>query len=130
MDDILYKEMILDLYRNPLHKKELADFDIEKTGHNPSCGDTITLRIKFDDDTIADIGWTGEGCAISQAAISLITDDAKNKAKTEVESISKDDMLAMLGIPISHTRLKCALLGWQTIKDSLTQVSPPYEGGK
>ena len=119
MDDILYKEMILDLYRNPLNHKELGEFDAEETGHNPTCGDRVALRIKFEDEKVRDIGWTGEGCAISQAAISLITDEVKSKSKNEIRNISKDDMIAMLGIPISHTRLKCALLGWQTIQKAI-----------
>ena len=119
MDEQLYKEVILDLYRNPLNKKELETFDTKKTGHNPTCGDRVVLQMKFDGDTISDIGWTGEGCAISLAALSLITDEVKGKSKNDVPKITKEQMLEMLGIPISHTRLKCALLGWQTIQKSL-----------
>jgi len=116
---MLYKEVILDLYRNPLNRKELEVFDMEKTGHNPTCGDKITLRMKFEGEKLTNIGWTGEGCAISQAAISLITDEVKNKTKTEIKNITKEQMLSMLGIPISHTRLKCVLLGWQTVQSAL-----------
>ncbi len=124
MDEQLYKEVILDLYRNPLHNKELEDFDVEKVGHNPSCGDKVVMQMKLDGETISDIGWTGEGCAISLAALSLITDEVKGKTKTEIKQISKEEMIAMLGIPISHTRLKCALLGWQTIEDSISSSRP------
>ncbi len=119
----LYKEVILDLYRNPLHNKTLDSFDVEHTGHNPTCGDRVVMQIKFDGERISDIGWTGEGCAISLAALSLITDEVKGKAKNDVQQITQEQMIAMLGIPISHTRLKCALIGWQTIQNSIEHES-------
>jgi len=123
-DKILYKELILDLYRNPLNNKELADFDTEKTGHNPSCGDRVVLRLKFDGETISNIGWTGEGCAISMAALSLITDEVKGKTRVEAASITEKQMIEMLGIPISHARMKCALLGWSTIQSAIMSSRP------
>jgi nitrogen fixation NifU-like protein len=122
MDDELYKAMILDLYKHPLNKKILDVFDLEQTGHNPSCGDRVVVQIKHDGDTVTDIGWTGEGCAISLAGLSLISDEVKGKTKIEIQNSTKDEMLAMLGIPISHTRLKCALLGWQTIHQMISSL--------
>lgn len=122
MDDELYKAMILDLYKHPLNKKILDVCDREQTGHNPSCGDRVVVQIKLDGDTLTDIGWTGEGCAISLAGLSLISDEVKGKTKIEIQNSTKDEMLAMLGIPISHTRLKCALLGWQTIHQMISSL--------
>ncbi|MBT7928794.1 SUF system NifU family Fe-S cluster assembly protein [Candidatus Peregrinibacteria bacterium] len=119
MEDQLYKEMILDLYRNPLNQKILEPYSVETKAHNPTCGDSLTLRIMYDDNKVIDIGHQGEGCAISQAAVSLITDEVKGKTKTEIKEITENQMIDMLGIPISHTRRKCALLGWQTMQDSI-----------
>lgn len=119
MDDYLYKEVILDLYRNPLNQKILDDFDIEKTGHNPSCGDSVVVRIKFHGDEIIDVGWTGEGCAISIAAISLITDEIRGKSVKKIKNITQGQMIEMLAIPISYTRLRCALLGFNTVQNSI-----------
>jgi len=117
MEEQLYKEMILDLYKHPLNQKELEDFSVEQKAVNPSCGDNVTLKILFDDDgRVKDIGHQGEGCAISQASLSLITDKVKGMTKEEISVITEEDMLQMLGIPISHARMKCALLGWKTIK--------------
>lgn len=122
MDDELYKAMILDLYKHPLNKKTLDSFDKEETGHNPSCGDRVVVQLQVDEDRISDIGWSGEGCAISLAGLSLITEEVKGKSKTEIQHITKEQMIAMLGIPISHTRLKCALLGWQTIQQMISSL--------
>lgn len=121
MQEELYKQFILDLYRNPLNKKVLDDFDIEKRGLNPLCGDDITVRVKFDNEKIKEIGWQGDGCAISQAAMSLLSDEMIGKNKEEIEKITDQDIYELLGIEISYTRKKCATLGLDTIKKSLTQ---------
>ncbi len=114
--DPIYKEMILYLYKNPLNKKQLADFDCSHKEYNPSCGDEIEIMIKFDESgKIIDIGHQGEGCAVSQAAVSLLTEEVKGKSKEEVMSLTEEEMINMLEIPISHTRSKCALLGLKTI---------------
>lgn len=116
MEESIYKEMILDLYRHPLNKKELTDFDIKEKGINPSCGDEVEIMIKFDaEGKVKDIGHQGQGCAISQAAISLLTEEVKGKTKKEIQEFSDENMLNLLGIPISHTRIKCAMLGKNTL---------------
>ncbi|PIR75137.1 MAG: Fe-S cluster protein [Candidatus Magasanikbacteria bacterium CG_4_9_14_0_2_um_filter_42_11] len=123
MDDLLYKDMILDLYKHPLNRKNLESFTTEKKSHNPTCGDLVTMQVLFDDDgKVKDIGHQGEGCAISQAALSLITDKVKGLTKEEIIAISEEDMLSMLGIPISHARMKCALLGWNTLKSMMSEL--------
>ena len=116
MNDQLYKEAILDLNRNPLNKKVVADADVTEKAHNPHCGDDYSLSIKFDGDTIVDIGFSGDGCAISTAALSLLTDEVKGKSKQEVSSLTEQQMIDMLGIEISYTRKKCAILGLETLK--------------
>jgi nitrogen fixation protein NifU and related proteins len=120
-NDNLYREYILDLYRHPMNKHSLADFDLQGDGRNPSCGDEYNVYVKLDEDKISDIGFTGEGCAISQAALSLITDAVKGKTKDEVMAITNEDMIEMLGINISYNRKKCVLLGLETIKSLISK---------
>lgn len=115
----MYREYILDLYRNPLNKKELIDYDMRHRALNPTCGDEIDLMIKLDGDIIGDIGHIGEGCAISQAAVSLLTEDIKGKKIDSVSGMTDTNMFEMLNIHISHTRFKCALLGLHALKGAL-----------
>lgn len=122
MQEELYKQFILDLYRNPLNKKELENFDLEERGLNPLCGDDITVRIKLDNNNkIKEIGWQGDGCAISQAAVSLLTDEMVGKSRVEIENMAKKDIYNLLGIEISYTRKKCANLGLSTIKKAINK---------
>ena len=123
----MYKELILDLYRHPLNKKVLADFDVEHREFNPTCGDDVTIQIKFDEEgRVADIGHQGVGCAISQAAVSLLTDDVKGKKKEDIKNITEDGMMKLLGFEVVYARRKCALLGLYTLQRSLvTQAFRP-----
>ncbi len=116
MEDEIYKEMILDLYRNPLNKKALFEYDFKHKEFNPSCGDEIEVFIKLDEaGKIVDIGHQGVGCAISQAAVSLLTEEVKNKTKIEIERLTEKDIVKMLGIPVSQNRIKCATLGLKVL---------------
>lgn len=116
MDQTLYKELILDLSRNPLNKGILADFDASHRDFNTSCGDDVTIYLKHDTEgKVSDISHDGIGCVISQAATSLLTDWAKGKTREEIAALTKEDTIAMLGIPISHTRENCAVLGWRVL---------------
>ncbi len=111
MTDDLYHELILDLNRRPLNKTKLTDFDYNHEEHNLLCGDTIEIFIKFDGNKIADIAWQGEGCAISTASASLLTDYLKNKNKSEIKKIDQARVLKLLGLKkINPTRLRCAML--------------------
>lgn len=115
--DPLYKEIILDLYRNPLNKKVVPEATHKHKEFNPSCGDEIEIMIQFDEEgNVIDVGHQGHGCAISQAAVSLLTEEIKNKKRLEVESMTEEEMLKLLPIEIVHTRLKCALLGYKTLQ--------------
>jgi nitrogen fixation NifU-like protein len=114
--DPLYQEIILDLYRHP-HNRGILEFpDADGEDNNPFCGDSIRLTLKITDDIITDIAHSGQGCAISQAAVSLLTDAVKNKSIAEVKKFTEKNMTDLLGIPISHTRIKCATLGLQVLK--------------
>lgn len=121
--DPLYQEYILDLYRHPHNKTVPAEFDVRHKERNPLCSDEVELFVKFDaDNRVADIGFQGEGCAISQAGISLITDHAKGKSKEELQKISLDDMLNLLGLPnISPARIGCATLGLKALQKIFQQ---------
>lgn len=117
--DPIYQEIILDLYRHPHNSGVIEQADFDQEDANTSCGDIIRLTIKFNNDTVTEVAHSGYGCAISQAAVSLLTDNIKGKTKKEMVHITADDMISMLGIPVSHTRIKCATLGLkilQTIK--------------
>jgi len=115
----IYKEMILELYKNPLNFGELDNPDISAKGHNPACGDNVVLTIKLDGTTVSDVKFSGEGCAVSIASLSLITDEIKGKTSEEILSIDEKQMVELLGIPISHGRMKCATLGLRTIHKAL-----------
>jgi nitrogen fixation NifU-like protein len=117
MTDTIYKEMILDLYRNPLNKKRLSSPTHTVHGDNPMCGDEIEIEVEVgEDDHVIDIGFSGNGCAISQAAASLITEYVKNKSREDIQKITEEKMISMIQIPISYTRKKCVLLGFRTIQ--------------
>lgn len=115
----IYREYILDLYKNPLNKKIVNDANVSAEGANASCGDSVTIQIKFTGDVISDIGFQGQGCAISIAAASLVTEFVKGKRKDEVNAMTDGAILPLLQISISHTRHKCALLAFRTIKKAI-----------
>jgi nitrogen fixation NifU-like protein len=116
MDD-MYREMILDHYRNPRNKGLLSPADIDYEEDNPVCGDHIHLTIQLDEnDVVKGVGWEGEGCAISQASASMLSEEIIGKSLDELRHISKEDILEMLGIELGPVRLKCALLSLKVLK--------------
>ena len=128
--DELYKEHILDHYRNPRNKGALRHFDIKQESVNPSCGDTLVLYVLFDDSgRVKESAFEGSGCAISQAGASLLTEKIKGKSLDELKKLAKEDILEMLGIPLSPVRLKCALLSLDTFKNALV-IYKKYIGDK
>ena len=118
--DQLYREVILDHYKNPRGHGVIEGADAEADGQNPLCGDEVSIYVQFgDDDTIEDVKFSGRGCAISQAATSMLMDMVKGRSAHEVATLSKDDLLEEVGIPLTPIRLKCALLGLWTLKVAL-----------
>lgn len=115
----LYSEIILDHYKNPQNYGKLKNPDASATGDNPLCGDKIRIDFIFKNEKVKKVAFSGEGCAISQAATSMLTEKLIGKTKKQIEKISNEDIYKMLGIKISPGRVKCALLGLTTIKKCL-----------
>ncbi len=123
MDDI-YREQILEHARHPRNFGHLPAPTVVREERNPLCGDQIRLELAIIDDVITDVRFTGRGCAISQASASLLTEAIKGKPVAEAKQFSKDDLLELIGIPLTHnpTRLKCALLSLKALKAGLYGV--------
>lgn len=116
MDD-LYREVIIDRYKSPHHQGSLDPHDYSYKDDNPLCGDVIKIDLNVDDSGIVtDAKFDGEGCAISQASADLLMENVLGKSIDEVKSMSKDDMLELLGIELGPVRLKCALLSLKVLK--------------
>ncbi|MBN1317467.1 MAG: SUF system NifU family Fe-S cluster assembly protein, partial [Anaerolineales bacterium] len=104
MDD-LYRELILDHYRNPRNKGKLENADISYEEDNPLCGDHIRLDIRLDsEDRVIDVAWEGDGCAISMASASMLSENIKGKSLDELRHLVKDDIMEMLGIELGPVR--------------------------
>jgi nitrogen fixation NifU-like protein len=121
MEDELYRETILELYRNPEHKKILADFNAYQKEQNPLCGDEVELFLKFDEQNVlVNVGFQGEGCAISQAGVAMVTKHILGKTRAELQNITGEQLLTMLGLTnLNPTRMRCALLGLKTMQKAL-----------
>jgi nitrogen fixation protein NifU and related proteins len=130
--DSLYREVILDHYKNPRGHGVLEDADAEAEGQNPLCGDEVSIYVRFgeDDDTIDEVKFSGRGCAISQAATSMLTEMVQGRKASEVAELDKDELLEEIGIPLTPIRLKCAMLGLTTLKVALHKAkgTPLPEG--
>jgi nitrogen fixation NifU-like protein len=119
--DQLYREVILDHYKNPRGHGVIEGPDAEAEGQNPLCGDEVSIYVRFGDDgdTIDEVKFSGRGCAISQAATSMLTEMVQGKTATAVATLDKDELLEEIGIPLTPIRLKCAILGLTTLKVAL-----------
>jgi nitrogen fixation protein NifU and related proteins len=117
--DALYRDFILDHYRNPRNAGSIENADASFEDINPLCGDKVRMDLRIRDGVIEDVKFKGRGCAISQASTSLLTEEIKGKRIADIDRIGKDDVLANLGINISAARLKCALLGLKVLKQAL-----------
>jgi nitrogen fixation NifU-like protein len=142
----MYQEIILDHYKHP-HGRGLRDpFDAESFQVNPTCGDEVTLRVKLDDGKVADVSYDGQGCSISQASTSVMTDlvvghtleeafttmDAfvelmQGKGKIEPDEDVLEDGIAFAGVAKYPARVKCALLGWMAFKDAVARTTSGAE---
>jgi nitrogen fixation protein NifU and related proteins len=130
--DQLYREVILDHYKNPRGHGVIEGADAEAEGNNPLCGDEVSIYVAFGDDgeTIDDVKFSGRGCAISQAATSMLMEMVQGRTASEVATLEKDELLEEIGIPLTPIRLKCAMLGLTTLKVALHKAkgTPLPEG--
>ncbi len=139
--DSLYQEVILDHYKNPMHKGLVSDYTKQVHHVNPSCGDEITLNLTLEGDTVSNISWDGVGCSISQASVSILSDlligkDYQqalgvvenfqelmaSKGKGQGDEDILEDAVAFAGVSKFPARIKCALLGWMAFKDAVSQA--------
>ncbi len=118
----LYAENILEHYRHPHYKKEIENPNIEHEEINHACGDVLSVQIKFKDGKIESIGWDGTGCAISQAGMSILSDELIGMKTEDVLELKKKDIYIMLGVPIGPRRYKCALLCLHTVKNTIRKI--------
>jgi nitrogen fixation NifU-like protein len=116
MSSDIYKDIILDYYRNPRNYGDIVDPDVRAKDSNPLCGDIIEMQLKIGDGRINDIRFKGKGCAISQASASMLTEVVKGKTLEEVKGMGKPNVLELLGIDPGPTRIKCALLALKVLK--------------
>jgi nitrogen fixation protein NifU and related proteins len=128
MDD-LYRDYILEHYRRPHNFGVLDGATISQEGANPLCGDRITMQLRVRGGVIDGVGFTGRGCAISQASASLLTDEIKGKPVDKASSMVATDVLDLLGIEISPARMKCALLSLETLHGALEPAAGAASGG-
>ncbi|EMA66262.1 Fe-S cluster assembly sulfur transfer protein SufU [Halorubrum kocurii] len=115
----MYRQQILDHYKNPRNYGELEDPDFTHVGENPSCGDTIRMEVALDDagEAIDAVRFTGDGCAISMASASMLSERLHGMSIDELDALDTDDVTEMLGVDISPMRVKCAVLGRQVAQD-------------
>lgn len=128
MDSSFYREQIIDLYEHPLNFGELDPHDFSYEEDNPLCGDVVRIDVRLDEDgRVAEAMWSGDGCAISQASASLLTEEIKGKTLDEVKAFPKEELLELIGVPLSMARVKCALLSLKVLKAGAYGIPDPKE---
>ena len=148
----MYQDIILDHYRNPQHRGLTDPFDAEVHHVNPTCGDEVTLRVRLNGSTVEDVSWEGEGCSISQASTSVMTDlvighgidnalalqgefltlmqsRGNEDVLDEAAAENLDDAIAFAGVAKYPARVKCALLGWMAMKSAIAEAGASTSEG-
>ncbi len=115
----LYAENVLDHYKHPRNAGVLKKATVTHREENLSCGDDLTIELRITDGKIADIRWQGTGCAISQAAMSMLSEELAGKTTDQTAALTPDDIRRMLGVPVGPRRIKCALLCLHTLKNAI-----------
>ena len=117
--DNLYRDFILEHYRNPHNKGVLDPHDLHFADSNPTCGDEMSMTLRVEDDRISDVAFDGRGCAISQASASILTDELRGKSLDEIREMDPKQLLEEIGVPIGPARLKCALLSYKVLQGAV-----------
>jgi len=125
--ELMYREIVLEHYKNPQNYGTLLDYDLSNKEDNPLCGDEIGITIKLNNNTIFEIKFDGHGCAISQAAASILISHVKGKTLDEVKNLSREDMLKFFGVEITPMRLKCVLLAWNVLQNAINNYGEKNE---
>ncbi len=127
-DSGIYREQIIDLYEHPLNYGQLDPHDFSYEEDNPLCGDVIRIDVRLDENgRIAAVTWSGDGCAISQASASLLTEEIKGMSLEDVKAFPKERLLELIGVPLSMARVKCALLSLKVLKAGAYGLPDPGE---
>ncbi len=126
MDTSIYREQIIDLYEHPLNYGAVEQPNFTYEEDNPLCGDVIRIDVRLDErNRVAEVAWSGDGCAISQAAASLLTEEIKGKTLDEIRAFTSEELLALVGVPLSMARVKCALLALKVLKAGAYGIPDP-----
>ena len=123
VQDEIYREHILDHYKNPRHFGGLLQCDLQEKGLNPVCGDQVEVFVNLDDQqNLKEVSFKGRGCAISQASTSMLLESIEEKSAQDVLRMTQEDILNLLGITLGVTRVKCAMLGLRTLQKALMKI--------